>query len=284
MAVAKASSTEALARPLAPLTLQVELTAAQRQLLATQFGLDLGAVPFRSAARWVRCTIGGVAIRVDRGVFVPTPSAERVLRILVDATASFTKPVVVDVGTGSGALALAFAETNSSARVFGTDLSELALRCARRNRARLRLQNARFLRGSLLEPLPARLRGRVTAIAANVPYLPPAASAAADTLFPDRTAVGPGTDGLDLVRALARSARYFLMPGGRLLIQLGAPQWNAFQRELAALGYHARLAAGSEGAAGSVVVEAEWRNPREPTSPDRFGRMHSTESMDDPDK
>ena len=261
MARAAALPAGTSARSTVPLTLQIELNPEQRELLVGRFGLELRAVPFRSTARSVRCTVGGISIRVDRDVFVPPPRAERILRVAEGATASIAGPIAVDVGTGSGALALAYAAARPDARVFGTEISERALRCARHNRARLRLRNTRILRGSLLEPLPARLRGRVTLIVANVPYLPPRVSAAADGYFPEHTAVGLGPDGLDLVRMLADSARQFLASRGQLILQLGAPQWPGFQRELASLGYDARLAAGDERAAESVVVQAEWRTP-----------------------
>ena len=245
-------------RSIAPLMLQVELTPEQRHMLLAQVGLDLRAVPFRSAASFARCMVGGVRVHVERGVFVPTASADRMLAVMRAAASSQAEPIVVDVGTGAGALALAFAVARPEARVFGTEISSLALRCARRNRARLRVHNVRILRGSLLEPLPARLRQRVTIVAANLPYLPPALSLGAEHLFPEHTALGAGADGLDLMRQLARSARAFLAPGGTVVLQLALAQWPAFEAELAALRYSARLVWEGE-ARGPAVVRADWK-------------------------
>jgi release factor glutamine methyltransferase len=123
--------------------------------------------------------------------------------------------------------------------VIATDMSEAALRAARANRTRLRLHNARFVFGSLLTPLPRRLKSKISVIVANIPYVPPPLADAVERAFPEGSAIGQGKDGLDLVRELAATAREFLIPGGSLVLQLADFQWAGFGVELIALGYDA---------------------------------------------
>ena len=181
-----------------------------------------------------RSRFAGVEVRAAPGVFV----AQAVSEPLAEAAISAAPPggVVVDVGTGCGAVALAIAVRRSDLEVFGCDLSRAAIGCARRNARRLTLRNARFADGSLLEPVPELLQGRVDVLVANVPYVPP-------TLWgpghgdPSGTILGAGHDGLELQRALAWQALGFLAPGGRLVLQLTEDQWSGFEAELRALGY-----------------------------------------------
>jgi len=223
----------------APLLLRVQLTDDQARHVLDQTGQSVSAILYESAAPEVRCSFGGIPLRVPRGVFVPAPTTEHLLHAAIDAASAFARPTIVDVGTGSGAVALATANALPRASVVATDVSTLALRAARANRKRLRLRNVRFVRGSLLAPLPRRLRGKVAVIVANVPYVPPPLADSVERIFPEGTAIGSGKDGLDLVRELAATARKFLIPGGSLVLQLADFQWAGFGNELMALGYEA---------------------------------------------
>jgi len=195
------------------------------------------AVPYASAAPSMRCDFGGIPLRVPRGVFVPAAATEHLLRAAIQAASTFARPTIVDVGTGCGAVALAAAKALPHAAVFATDTSEPALDAARANRARLGLRNVRFARGSLLTPLPRRLTSKVAVVVANVPYVPPQHADAFKHTFPEGTAIGPGRDGLDLVRQLAAEARELLIHGGSLVLQLAGFQWTTFAAELRGLGY-----------------------------------------------
>lgn len=224
----------------APLTVPLLLTEEQRAQIRRQTGLEIAALPFASSAPFVRRRFGGIELRVRRGVFAPTAATERLLEIAVAAARAHRRPIVVDVGTGCGAVALAIAARVPRATVHATELSDVAVASARRNRARLAIRNVTFHRGSLLSPLPRRLAGRVAVIVANVPYLPPSLGDAAAGLFPAGTAVGSGDDGLDLVREVARQARRLLAPGGSLVIQVAGFQVRGVVRELRRLGYAAQ--------------------------------------------
>ena len=222
---------------LAPLMVALELTPEQRALIFEKTGLQLGVLPFESDAPFVRCEFGGITLRVTRGVFTPTPATRPLLELVRKAAAAHRRPIVVDVGTGCGAVGLAVAASLPRAQVVAVDLSERAVACARRNRDRLRLRNVSIRRGSLLAPVPSRLRGRVAVIAGNLPYVPPEFTEAALQTFPEGTALGLGPDGLDLQRELASAARDFLVPGGSLVLQMVDFQWPKFTRVLHNLGY-----------------------------------------------
>ncbi|MEX2281293.1 MAG: methyltransferase [Gemmatimonadota bacterium] len=221
----------------APLMLVVQLTEEQRRMIREQTGQDITALPYETKAPSVRCEFGGVRLRVVRGVFVPVAATEQVLQATLCATAGQRNPIIAEVGTGSGAVALAAAKAMPGATVFASDISRAALACARRNRARNGLRNVHFQHGSLLSSLPARLRGRVSVVVGNLPYLPPRLTAALASSFPPDTAIGIDEDGLGLPRQLAAAAREFLQPGGSLVLQLAGFQWPEFIPELTALGY-----------------------------------------------
>lgn len=223
----------------APLLHRVQLTEDQARQIRDQTGHSISAILYESAAPEVRCYFGGIPLRVPRGVFVPAATTEHLLHAAIHAASAFTRPTIVDVGTGCGAVALAAANALPRASVIATDVSRLALRAARANRTRLRLRNVRLVYGSLLTPLPRRLKGKVAVVVANVPYIPPPLADAVERAFPEGSAIGRGKDGLDLIRELAREARKFLMPGGSLVLQLADFQWAGFGTELLALGYEA---------------------------------------------
>lgn len=220
-----------------PLFVPLQLTPEQRELIRQRTGLTIATLPVEADVAVLRCRFAGITLRVNRGVFTPSAITERLFDLVREAVIGQRRPVIVDVGTGCGAVALALAAALPRASIFATEISETALACARRNRDRLQLRNVTVRGGSLLSPLPHRILGRVSVIAANVPYVPPHLSEAFRHSFPAGTAIGPGADGLDLVRALARSARDFLLPGGSLVLQLAGHQWEPFSEELRALGY-----------------------------------------------
>jgi release factor glutamine methyltransferase len=112
-----------------------------------------------------------LVLRVGRGVFVPRPETEVLVQVVLDELRSVDAPVVVDVGTGSGAVALALADELANATVLATDVSAEAIRLAGENAAALGLP-VTFREGDLLEPLPGELRGNVDAVVSNPPYVP----------------------------------------------------------------------------------------------------------------
>lgn len=168
----------------------------------------------------------GLDFVITPEVLVPRPETELIveeaLRILAGAP---VQPIIVDVGTGSGAIAVSLARQVPRACVMAVDLSEAALSVARRNAQRHRVI-VDFLLGDLLEPIPAALAGQIDLITANLPYIP---TAEIDTLSSavrsePRLALDGGPDGLDLYRRLIPQAYRFLCPGGDLLFEVGPEQ------------------------------------------------------------
>jgi release factor glutamine methyltransferase len=148
---------------------------------------------------------------------------EAVVRARQRATAA---PLIIDVGTGSGCLAVTLAVRLPRCRVFASDISEGALEVAVRNAARHGVADRiRFARGDGLEPvLEAGLAGQADVIVSNPPYVP---EAELEGLQPElshepRGALTPGPDGLSFTTRLIEDAAVVLRPGGHLLVELGA--------------------------------------------------------------
>jgi release factor glutamine methyltransferase len=111
-----------------------------------------------------------LVLTVRPGVFVPRPETEVLVEVGLGLLPA-VDPVVVDVGTGTGAVALAIADERSDARVYATDLSPEAVALARDNAARLAL-TVTIEHGDLFAPLPSSIAGTVDLVVANPPYVP----------------------------------------------------------------------------------------------------------------
>jgi release factor glutamine methyltransferase len=162
---------------------------------------------------------------VTPDVLIPRPETELIVEVSLDLLRSVDRPLVVDVGTGSGCIALSLALERPDATVLGTDLSSEALRIAETNRQRLGLEGrVRLLEGDLLEPV-RDLAGRVDLVASNPPYV-----AESDPLPPEvrdhepRLALFPSEGSAALYARLAAAAADVLKPGGFLVLEIGAGQ------------------------------------------------------------
>ena len=159
------------------------------------------------------------------GVFVPRPETEVLVGVALEALEGLDGPVVVDVGTGTGAVALALKDERPDAKVLATDLSPEAVELAVANAGRLGLE-VDVREGDLLEPLPAELRGWVDLVVSNPPYvtaeemddLPPEVRA-----DPELALLG----GPEVYERLARQAVRWLKDGGALVVEVGATRCSA---------------------------------------------------------
>ena len=175
----------------------------------------------------------GLEFEVEPGVLIPRPETEGLVeaavRYAARQSAAGRRPVVADIGTGSGCIAVALARRLPSAMIFATDCSEEALRVARRNAQRHGVTGqVTFLGGDLLEPLEARgLSGRVDLVVSNPPYI---AEREWDGLQPEvrlfepRVALAGGRDGLAVYRRLVREAADLLRADGWLIMEVGQGQ------------------------------------------------------------
>lgn len=169
----------------------------------------------------------GIDLRVDARVMIPRPETERLVEELVLVLRDHPAPYVVDIGTGSGAIAIALARTLPRARVLATDVSAAALRVARANAVRGGVADRLdWAEGPHLDPLACRrLEGKVDALAANPPYIPteevanlPREVRAAEPVL----ALDGGPDGLAVHRPIIAGAGRYLAPGGVLALEVAA--------------------------------------------------------------
>lgn len=173
-------------------------------------------------------------LEVTPDVLVPRPETELLVERMLAAIAGLARPAVLDLGTGSGAIALAVARERADAAVTATDASPAALAVARRNAARLGLANLRFFAGDWYEPLGG---ARFDAIASNPPYVAEGDPALAGLAHEPRLAVSAGPDGLAALAAVTAGAAAHLAPGGRLLLEHGAAQGAAVRALFGAAGF-----------------------------------------------
>ena len=170
-----------------------------------------------------------IALEVRPGVFVPRPETEILVEHALATLGDRDDPVVVDAGTGTGAIALAIKDERPDATVFATDLSAEAVELARSNASRLGLA-VTVLDGDLLEPLPADLRGWVDVVVSNPPYVPPEEidDLPAEVRADPRLALAGGTE---VHRRLAEQAPRWLRSGGVLAVEIDA-RWGEEVAEL----------------------------------------------------
>jgi release factor glutamine methyltransferase len=160
---------------------------------------------------------GPLTLSVGPGVFIPRPETEAMLEWAV-TQALPDKPVVVDVCTGSGALALALARHWPGARVIGLDDSDAALDYARRNAAGTTVE---FVRADVTRSgVLTELEGRVDLVVSNPPYVPDGAELEPEVTEHDPPhAVFGGPDGMAVIPAVARLAGRLLRPGGLFAVE-----------------------------------------------------------------
>jgi release factor glutamine methyltransferase len=169
-------------------------------------------------------TVGfyGRTFGVDERVLVPRSETEHLVEAVIADVRGRKKTagVIVDVGTGSGAIAITLACEVPELSVFGTDISADALAVARRNAARNNVfQHCTFVQGDLLAPI-ARF-GKVDVVVANLPYIPAHAVPEAPNPvgFEPRVALDGGPDGLDLYRRLLAQVPSVTVPGASLFLE-----------------------------------------------------------------
>ncbi|WP_353815602.1 peptide chain release factor N(5)-glutamine methyltransferase [Agromyces sp. SYSU T00266] len=189
-----------------------------------------------------RAAFRSLELAVGPGVFVPRPETELLAQLAIDAlrAAAEPEPIGVDLGSGSGAIALSMATEVPHARVWAVENSPEAFPWTRRNVDEVAASNLELVFGDLAEALPG-LEGRVAVVASNPPYIPDDAIPRDPEVRlhdPERALYG-GPDGLDVVRVLSRRALVLLHPGGALLIEHGETQSAEIAGILTADGWHA---------------------------------------------
>jgi release factor glutamine methyltransferase len=192
-------------------------------------------------------------LHVTPDVLIPRPETElAVERCLALRDAS--PATVADLGTGSGAIALALASERPQWRILATDREAAALKVAAANAARLGVSNVEFALGDWFAPL----RGcHFDLIVSNPPYVA-ASDPALDLLRHEpESALSPGASGLEALRQLVLQAPAQLLPGGWLVLEHGAGQADAVSASLVDAGF-ARVRCHTDLAGHDRVTEAQW--------------------------
>lgn len=197
----------------------------------------------------------GVSLRIDARALIPRPDSERLVEVALERTRERSMHgAALDLCTGSGCVAIAFARARPTWSVTASDVSADALAVARDNAHRTgAIRCVQLVQGSLFAPVAGR---RFDLITANPPYIPSGdiAGLPLDVRgFEPHLALDGGQDGLDLVRQIAAQAAQYLTPGGLLALEIGAEQGAAAQAILAQHGLQKVVLAQDLGGRDRVV-------------------------------
>jgi release factor glutamine methyltransferase len=194
-------------------------------------------------------------LKVDRRVLVPRPETEVVVERCLELVEGLGAPAVLDVGTGSGAIALAIADEHPGARVTAVDVSEDALEVARANAAATGLA-VTFERRDLRDGL----EGRYDLVVSNPPYV---TAGEIEGLEPEVREWEPriATVGADHTELIAAAAAKVLVPGGWLVLEVGDGRAREVSELVGRLGYE-RVRASPDLTGRDRVVEAQWTGSR----------------------
>ncbi|WP_030613470.1 putative protein N(5)-glutamine methyltransferase [Streptomyces sclerotialus] len=211
----------------------------------------------------------GLRVTVAPGVFVPRRRTEFLAgqavalatAALADTAAPATRPLVVDLCCGSGAVgaALAAAVPDPGVELYAADIDPAAVRCARRNIPRT---VGEVHEGDLFEALPETVRGRIDVLVANVPYVP---TDEVGLLPPEAreheplAALDGGADGLDILRRVTAAAPYWLAPGGHLLVETSERQAPSAAEVFRRSGLAPRVVSSEEEYATVIIGTAAGR-------------------------
>lgn len=194
----------------------------------------------------------GRRIHVEPGVFVPRRRTEFLVQQVLTLPIAGNLAIAVDLCCGTGAVGVAIAMARPNWQVHAVDIDSDAVRCARRNLD----PGVQVYQGDLYDPLPRQLRGRVTVLVANAPYVP---TAAIDTMPQEARrhepawALDGGVDGMDIQRRIITQAGEWLASDGYLLIETSALQAER-TAELCALSGLCPQVAASEALDATVVI------------------------------
>lgn len=197
----------------------------------------------------------GLRITVEAGVFVPRRRTEFLVQQALEQAEASPGRVVVDLCSGSGAVAAALLAGLPDAEVHAADIEPAAVRCARRN---LAVGGSRVYEGDLFAALPRELRGGVDLLMVNAPYVP---TEAIGLMPPEarehepRLSLDGGADGLDVLRRVVAEAPSWLVPGGSLLLETSVQQAPQLVSALVDTGLQPRIAVSEELAATVVIAQ-----------------------------
>lgn len=171
-----------------------------------------------------------LALKVGPGVLVPRPETEMLVERCLELLEGVSDPQALDIGTGSGAIALSLATERPDCRVWATEISEDAYRWADKNLEQSGLTSVELFYGDLFSPLPKSQKGKFDLIVSNPPYLSAEALSRVPAEVRDHepeVALLSGDAGMATCVEIIREAFPWLAPGGRLVMETaGSSQWE----------------------------------------------------------
>jgi release factor glutamine methyltransferase len=180
----------------------------------------------------------GLPFKVTPDVLIPRPETEHLVEKAIELARLRDAPRIVDLCTGSGAIAVALARALPTADITATDLSHPALTIARENAQRNSVESRiRFLEGDLFEPVAGE---RFDLVVANPPYVATIERESMSVEVRDHEpglALFAGVDGLDIYRRLISDVPEVLVPGGFIVLEIGYGQASAVEALLASAGF-----------------------------------------------
>jgi release factor glutamine methyltransferase len=192
-------------------------------------------------------------LTVTPEVLIPRPETELAVERCL-ALRDATPAAVADLGTGSGAIALALGLERRQWRVMATDHDAGALQVARNNAERLGVQNVYFSQGDWFAPLQGR---QFDLIVSNPPYVAASDPALGALRYEPAAALSPGASGMEALQRIILEAPAHLLPDGWLVLEHGAGQAAQVERSLVDAGY-ARVRCHTDLAGRDRVTEAQW--------------------------
>jgi release factor glutamine methyltransferase len=226
----------------AQILMGASLSESQAEKLSNLYGRRLAREPLQH--------ITGIAyfrqleLSVGKGVFIPRPETEFVAQLAIDAiesaiAAGETQPIAIDLGTGSGAIALAMATEKTAAKIFAVEKSPEAFPFTQANFNRYADQgNATLIQGDLADAFE-HLDGTVSVVASNPPYIPLQMIPRDEEvrLHDPALALYGGEDGMSVIHLVSASAKRLLVTGGALIIEHADSQSEQVSQLLLADGW-----------------------------------------------
>ncbi len=177
-------------------------------------------------------------LHIVPGILIPRPDTEILVEAILDEIRENPSPAVMEIGTGSGAVALSIAREKPASFMLATDVDPLAISTARVNAQSVAVVGiVNFVACDLFSAI--RDARTFDVVCSNPPYIPRDAIAELEpeiTEFEPIRALDGGPDGLDIIRELARQAGTYLKPGGALLLEIGDSQEEAVREIFSSLG------------------------------------------------
>ncbi len=215
-----------------------EINDAQAEEITNLYARRLNREPLQHITG--KAYFRNLELEVGRGVFIPRPETEFVAQLAIDALriVPSDKPIAIDLGTGSGAIALALATEVPSAKIFAVEKSDDAISFTRRNFEKYGNENATLIQGDLAEAF-GDMDGSASVVVSNPPYIPLAAVPrdVEVRLHDPQLALYGGEDGMQVMHLVSASAKRLLHDGGTLVVEHADSQGEQVSQLLLADGW-----------------------------------------------